>query len=64
MNKLTNTMKVENMSAGMTIVVEDLEVEADSMEIETTDHDDPSIVLHAILKATDTQIVCIKIGPT
>ena len=54
MNKVTNAMKVEDMSAGMTIVIEDLEVEANSMEIGRTDHDDPFIVLHAINKATDT----------
>ena len=45
-------------------ITEDLEAEADSMEIETIDHNDPSIVLHAISKATATQTVCIKIRPT
>ena len=64
MNQVTNTMKVGDTSAGMTIVVEDLEVEVDSMEIETIDHDDPSSVLHDIKKATNTQNVHIKIGPT
>ena len=49
------------MSIGMTIVMENLEVEADSMEIVTTDHDDLSNVLHAIKNATDTQNVRIKI---
>ena len=54
MKKVTNAMKVEYTSTGMTIVVEDLEVEADSMEIGTTYHDDPFSVLHVIKKATDT----------
>ena len=54
MNKVTNAMKVEDTSTGMKIVVEDLEVEADSMEIETIDHNDLSNVLHAISKATAT----------
>ena len=40
MNKITNAMKVKDTSTDMTIVVEDLEVEADSMEIGTIDHGD------------------------
>ena len=64
MNKITNAMKVKDTSTDMTIVVEDLEDEADSMEIGAIDHNDPSSVLHAIKKATDTQNVRIKIGPT
>ena len=54
MNKVTNTMKVKDTSTSMEIIVGDLEVKADSMEIGTIDHDDPSSVLHAIKKATDT----------
>ena len=54
MNKVTNAMKVKDTSTGMTIVMEDLEAEADSMEIGTTDHDDAFNVLHAIKKATAT----------
>ena len=53
MNKVTNTMKVEDMSTGMTIIVEDLEVEADSMEIGTTDLDDQFSVSRVIRKAID-----------
>ena len=64
MKKVTNAMKVEDTSTDMTIVMEDLEVEFDSMEIRTIDHDDPSSVLHAIKKATATQTVCINIGLT
>ena len=51
MNQVTNTMKVIDTSASMTIVVEYLEFEADSMEIKTVDHDDPSRVLRVIKKA-------------
>ena len=64
MNKVANAMKFEDTNAGMTIVMEDLEVEANSMEIRAIDHDDPSSVLHAIKKATDMQTIHIKIIPT
>ena len=40
--------KVEDTSTGMTIDVEAMEVEVDSLEIETTDHVDPSNALHVI----------------
>ena len=53
MNKVTNAMKFEYMSAGMTIVVEDLMVEADSMEIRITDHDDQFSVSRVIMKGTN-----------
>ena len=39
---------VEYTSVGMTIDVEAMEVEVDSLEIETTDHVDPSNALHVI----------------
>ena len=64
MKKVTNAMKVEYTSANMTIVGEDLEVEADSMEIRTIDHGNPFNVLHAIKKATAMQTINIKIGST
>ena len=41
-------MKAEYMSASMTIDMDATEVEVDSLEIETTDHVDPSNVLHVI----------------
>ena len=41
-------MKVEDMSVGMTIDVEAMEVEVDSLGIETTDHVNPSNVSHVI----------------
>ena len=40
--------KVEYTSIGMTIDMEAMEVEVDSLEIETTDHVYPSNVLHVI----------------
>ena len=55
MSKTTHQMirtikdtKVEYTSAGMTIDVEAMEVKVDSLEIETTDHVDPSNALHVI----------------
>ena len=53
-NKVTNAMKVKDTSVGSIIIMEDSEFEADSMEIETIDHDDPSHDLNAIKKAIDT----------
>ena len=59
-----NDMKFVDMSAGLKIVVEDLEVKGDSLEIMTIDHDDQSNVLHAIKKDTGMQTVHIKTKPT
>ena len=53
-------MKVEDTSAGMTIDMEAMEVEVDSLEIETTDHVDPSNALHVIRRAIGMQTVHIK----
>ena len=41
----------------MTIDVEAMEVKVDSLGIETTDHIDPSNVLHVIRRDTDMQTV-------
>ena len=60
MYQAINNMKVVDMSAGSTIVVEDLEIEDDSLEIVTVNHDDQSNVLHAIKKETDMQTFHIK----
>ena len=57
-------MKVEDTSAGMTIDVEAMEVEVDSLEIETTDHDSPYNVSHVTKKDTDMQTVHTRIGLT
>ena len=43
------------MSAGLTTVVEDMEVDVDSLGIATTDHVGPSSVSHAIKKVIDMQ---------
>ena len=53
-------MKVEDTSASMTIDMEVTEVEVDSLEIETTDHVDPSNALHVIRRDIDMQNVDIK----
>ena len=55
MNRIIKGMKVIDMSTGSTTIVEDMEVEVDSLGIATTDHVDPSSVLHAIKKVTDMQ---------
>ena len=44
---------VEDMSTGMTIDMEAMEVEVDSLEIETIDHVDPSNTLHVIRRDID-----------
>ena len=53
MIRTVRDMKDEGTSAGMTIDVEAKEVEVDSLEIETTNHIDPSNVLHVIRRDTD-----------
>ena len=53
-------MKVEETSAGMTIDMEATEVEVDSLEIETTDHVDPSNALHVTRRDIDMKTVHIK----
>ena len=54
-------MKVIDTSSGLTIVVEDLEVEDDFLEIVTIDHDNPSSALHVIKKDTAMQTVHTRI---
>ena len=57
MRKSIKNMKDRDMSVHMTIIIMgDLLVEADSLEVETTDHDDQLNVSHVITKVTDTQI--------
>ena len=53
-------MKVEDTSVGMTIDVEAMEDDGDSLEIETTDHVDPSNALHVIRRDIDMHTVHIK----
>ena len=45
------------MSVGSTTVMEDMEVEVDSLGIATTDHVGPSNVSRATKKVTDTKTV-------
>ena len=49
--------KVKDMSASMKTNMETMEVEVDSLGIETTNHVDPSNVLHVIRRDTDMQTV-------
>ena len=56
-NGIIKDMKVVDMSASSTTVMEDMEVEVDSLGIATTDHVDPSNVSHATKKVTDMQTV-------
>ena len=51
------------MSFVSTIVVEDMEVEVDSLGIMTTDHVGPSSALHAIKKVIDMRIAHTRIEP-
>ena len=64
MIKTIRDMKVEDTSAGLTIDMEATVVEVDSLEIETTDHVDPSNALHIIMRDIGMQIVHIKIELT
>ena len=64
MNQTIKDMKAINMSVGSTTVVEDMEVEVNSLGITTTDHVGPSSVSHATTKVTDMQAACTKTGPT
>ena len=61
MSKVIKNMKAKYMSTGMTIIiVRDLQVEDDSLEVKTTDHDDQSIVSHVTIKFINMQIVHTK----
>ena len=51
-------MKVKDMSVGtIIIVVEDMQVEADSMEIKTIDHDNQFSATHASTRVIGMQTV-------
>ena len=60
MTKTVRDMKFKDTSAGMTIDVEATEDEVDSLGIETTDHVDPSNVLHVIKRDTGMQTIHIR----
>ena len=51
---------IEDTSVGMTIDMEATEVKVDSLEIDTTDHVDPSNALHVIKRDIGMQNVNIK----
>ena len=53
MTRIIKDMKVVDMSVGSTTVREDMEVEVDSLGIETTDHVGPSNVSHVTRKNND-----------
>ena len=55
---------IEDTSIGMTIDVEAIEVEVDSLEIETTDHVDPSNDLHVIRRDIGMQNIHTRIELT
>ena len=57
-------MKVEDTSVGMTTNVEAMEVKVNSMGIKTTDHVDPSNVLHVIRRDIGMQTVHTRIELT
>ena len=60
MNQAIDNMKVVDTSIDSTTVVEDLEVEEDSLEIVTINHDDQYNVLHPIKNDSGMQYVLIK----
>ena len=60
MYQAINDKKAIDTSVSSTIIVEDLEVEYDSLEIVTIDHDNQSNVLHAIKKDTSMRNLHIK----
>ena len=59
-----DNMKAIDMNLGSTTIVEDLEVEDDSLEIVTVDHDGGFNASHAINKDTGMRIVHTKIELT
>ena len=57
MTKIIKGTKVVGTNVGSTTDVEDMEIEVDSLGIETTDHVGPSNVSHVTRKDTDMQTV-------
>ena len=64
MTKIIKGTKVIGMNAGLTTDMEAMEVEVDSMGIETTDYIGPSNVSHVTRKDTDMKTVHTRIGLT
>ena len=57
-------MKAEDTNVSSTTIMENLEIEGDSLEIVTIDHDDRFNASDAIKKDTSMQTVHIKTEPT
>ena len=64
MIRTVRDMKAEDTSASMTINMEAMEIEVDSLEIKTTDDVDPSNALHVIRRDIGMQTVHISIELT
>ena len=64
MIRIIKGTKVVNTSAGSTTDMEDMEVEVNSLGIETTDHVGPFNVSHVTKKDTDTHTVHTRTGLT
>ena len=62
-NQIIKYMNVIDMNASLTTVMEDMEVEVDSLGITTIDHVGPSSVSHAIKKVIDMQTAHTRIEP-
>ena len=63
MNRIIKDMKAFDMSTSLTTVMEDMEVEVNSLGIMTTNHVSPSIVSYATKKVIDMQIAHTKTEP-
>ena len=64
MTKIIKGTKVVGTNTGLTTDVEAMEVEVNSLGIETTDHVGPSNVSHVTRKDTDMQTVHTRMGLT
>ena len=64
MTKIIKGTKVIGTNTGLTTDVEAMEVEVDSLGIDTTDHVGPSNVSHVTRKDTDMQTVHTRTGLT
>ena len=61
MRQIIKDMKVVDMRANSTAIMEDMEVEDDFLEITKINHNGPSSALHATKKAIDMQTVHTRI---
>ena len=63
MNRIIKDMKAIDMSASSKTVMDDMEVEFNSLGIVTIDHVGPSSVSHAIKKVINMQTVHTRTEP-